>query len=197
MNDAQLLHELNEVIPYRMKAADVLNHALELRAKWREAPSMTLCVDGKQIMEGNLNAFTNRAIEAGLMHRRALLEFLELCNENGTLCNIKKRHRSDVGIEHFKNADGGFLKVVDPETALKRYDGGRAEAEKALLSVFQITNKGVAHITQDLREDPEHAKLVEIATLLSAISIRRLEYRLQSINSRHVPEPSALTPKPW
>ena len=73
---------------------------------------MTLYVDGKQIMEGNLNAFTNPAIEAGLVHCRALLEFLGLCNKNGTLCKIKKRRPSDVGIEHFKNADGP-LKMLD------------------------------------------------------------------------------------
>ena len=60
---------------------------------------------GERIMEGNLNAFTNPAIEAGLVHSRALLEFLGLCDKNGTLCNIKKRRRGDVGIEHFKNAD--------------------------------------------------------------------------------------------
>ena len=42
-------------------------------------PSMTIHVNGKRIMEGNLNAFTNPAIEAGLMHCRGLLEFLGLC----------------------------------------------------------------------------------------------------------------------
>ena len=125
---------------------------------------MTLHVDGKQIMDGNLNAFTNPAIEAGVMHGRALLEFLGLCsNKTGTLCNIKKRRPSDVGIEHFKNADGD-LKMVDPETALKRYDGGRAEAEQALLPVFDIANKGVAHVTQDLKAHPEQARLLEIAS---------------------------------
>jgi hypothetical protein len=98
MNDAQLLRELNELIPYRMKAAGILNCALELRARWLKAPTMTLYVDGKQIMEGNLNAFTNPAIEAGVVHCRALLEFLGLCNKNGALCKIKKRHPGDVGI---------------------------------------------------------------------------------------------------
>jgi hypothetical protein len=161
MNDAQLLHEL---IPYRMQAANILKYALGLRARWPEGPpTMTLYVDGKQIMEGNLNAFTNPTIEAGLVHCRALLEFLGLRSKKGTLCNIEKRRGSDVGIEHFKNADG-HLKMIDPETALKRYNGGRTEAEKTLLTVFHIANKGVAHITQYLKEHPEHAKLVEIAS---------------------------------
>jgi hypothetical protein len=65
--------------------------------------------------------------------------------------------------EHFKNADG-YLKMIDPETAAKLYKGGRVEAEKALLTVFHIANKGVAHVTRDLEEHPEHARLVEIAS---------------------------------
>jgi hypothetical protein len=163
MDDAQLLRELNERIPYRMKATAILNCALELRSRWQEAPAMALYVDGKQIMEGNLNAFTNPAIEAGLVHCRALLEFLGLRNKKGTLCNIEKRVQSDIGIEHFKSADG-YLKMLDAETALENYDGERAEAKKALLTVFHIANKGVAHITQALEEHPEHATLVEIAS---------------------------------
>ena len=45
-----------------------------------------------------------------------------------------------------------------------RYDGSRAEAEKALLTVFHITNKGIAHFTEDFNDHPEHATLVEIAS---------------------------------
>jgi hypothetical protein len=75
MNDNRLLEEL---IPYRMHAVEILNYALRLRSIWSDAPAMTMHVDGKQVMEGNLNAFTNPAIEAGLVHCRALLEFLGL-----------------------------------------------------------------------------------------------------------------------
>jgi hypothetical protein len=160
MNDTQLLHKL---IPHRMQAINIFNYALKLRAQWSEAPSMTFHVDGKLVMEGNLNAFTNPAIEAGLVHCRALLEFLGLCEKKDALSNIAKRRKKDVGIEHFKNADGP-LKMVDPEAVLKRYDGGRADAEKALLAVFHIANKGLAHTTQDLKDHPEHGALLEIAS---------------------------------
>ena len=79
MNETELLPKL---IPYRMQAVDTLNYALRLRSSWSDAPSMTIHVDGKQCgMEGNLNAFTNPAIEAGLVHCRALLEFLGLSSE--------------------------------------------------------------------------------------------------------------------
>ena len=124
---------------------------------------MTIHVDGKQIMEGNLNAFTNPAIEAGLVHCRALLEFLGLSAKDGSLSNRKKRQPSDVGNEQFKNADGS-LKMVDPEIALSRYEGDQEEAEKALLTVFHITNKGLAQITADLAAHPTHGRLLEIAS---------------------------------
>jgi hypothetical protein len=160
MSKTELLQKL---IPYRMQAVDTLNYALRLRSSWSDAPLMTIHVDGKQVMEGNLNAFTNPAIEAGLVHCRALLEFLGLCEKDGSLSNRKKRQPSDVGIEHFKNADGS-LKMVDPEQAVSRYEGDQEEAEKALLTVFHITNKGLAHITADLAAHPAHARLLETAS---------------------------------
>ena len=75
MNDNRLLHEL---LPYRMRAVAILNRALSLREAWGAAP-MNIYVNNKLVIEGNSNGFTNPAIEAGLMHCRALLEFLGLC----------------------------------------------------------------------------------------------------------------------
>jgi hypothetical protein len=97
------------------------------------------------------------------MHCRALLEFLGLCMTEGRLGNIKKRRNSDIGIEQFRNASGP-LPMVAPDEALNRYDGGREEAEKALLAVFQITNKGIAHFSEDFIDNPEHGTLIEIAS---------------------------------
>jgi hypothetical protein len=160
MNETELLQKL---IPYRMQAVDMLNYALRLRSSWLNAPWMTMYVDGKQVIEGNLNAFTNPAIEAGLMHCRALLEFLGLCEKDGRLSNRKKRQPGDVGIEHFQNT-AGPLKMVAPDVVLSRYDGGSDQAERALLTVFHLTNKGLAHVTADLAAHPEHGRLLEIAS---------------------------------
>ena len=45
----------------------------------------------------------------------------------------------------------GPLKMVDPEMALSRYEGDQGRRlRQALLTVFHITNKGLAHITADL-----------------------------------------------
>jgi len=157
---SQLLHKL---IPYRMHAVNTLNHALRLRSEWRDAPPMTMHVNGKQVMEGNLNAFTNPAIEAGLVHCRALLEFLGINERDGQLRQRGGRRPDDIGIEQFSNADGPLNKV-HPETALSRYDGGQDEAREALLAVFRLTNKGLAHITEYLTAHPEDGRLVEIAS---------------------------------
>lgn len=154
---------LERLIPYRLQAVDVLSFALNLRTEWTDAPPMTMCVDGKQVMEGNLNAFTNPAIEAGLIHARALLEFLGLCERQGRLSNRKNRKPGDHGIEHFQAASGP-LQMVDPESSLARYPGGRDEAEKAFLAIFHIANKGFAHVTQDMLDDPESVRLTQIAS---------------------------------
>ena len=88
---------LNEILPYRMRAVDTLNLAVRMRMRWEAPPPMEIHVDGKLQIEGNLNAFTNPAIEAGLVHCRALLEFLGLRERNGRIANVKKapppRHR--------------------------------------------------------------------------------------------------------
>jgi hypothetical protein len=54
--------------------------------------------------------------------------------------------------------------MVDPQAVLKRYGGEQAEAEKALLCVFHLANKGLAHTTQDLKDHPEQGALLEIAS---------------------------------
>ena len=157
---------LNEIIPYRMQAVDTLNLATRLAKSWPHPPPLEIHVNGKLQVEGNLYAFTNPAIEAGLVHCRALLEFLGLAANKGRIVNIDRRQRrtSDIGIEHFSTASGN-LSMVNPETVLSRYGGGQEEAEKALLAVFQITNKGIAHVTEDIKDNPDHGRLIEIASL--------------------------------
>ena len=156
---------LDEIIPYRMKAVDTLNLATRYQMKWPDhPPPLEIHVDGKLQVEGNLYTFINPAIEAGLVHCRALLEFLGLtANKSDRIANINGRRPSDIGIEHFSNASG-HLSKVNPDTALSRYPGGKTEAENALLAVFQITNKGIAHVTEDIQDNPDHGRLIEIAS---------------------------------
>ena len=154
---------LNEIIPYRMHAVDTLNLAMRLRTEWPHPPPLKIYVDGKLQVEGNLYTFSNPAIEAGLVHCRALLEFLGLAAKSGRIGNIDGRRSGDIGIEHFSNVSG-HLSLINPEIALSRYPGGKEEAEKALLAVFQITNKGIAHVTEDMKDNPDDGRLIEIAS---------------------------------
>ncbi|MCC8948371.1 hypothetical protein H8A97_25490 [Bradyrhizobium sp. Arg62] len=154
---------LNELLPYRMQAIETLNLALNLNTGWGASP-MTLYAGDKLVIEGTLRGFTNPCIEAGMMHCRALLEFLGLCDKNGRLGNIKKRRSTDIGIEDFNTSSGAPLTKVAPADAAGRYPGPSGEAENALLAVFQVTNKGLAHVTEDLNDSPEHARLIEIAS---------------------------------
>ncbi|WP_445221479.1 hypothetical protein ACKWRH_16805 [Bradyrhizobium sp. Pa8] len=158
IDDQRMMH----LLAHRMQSVAMLNWALELTSNLREEPPIAVYIDGKLMIEGNLNAITNPIMEVGLVHCRALLEFLGLCESKGSL-GQKERRKTDVGVEHFRNA-AGPLKKVEPEIALSRYEGDRAEAEKALVAVLHVTNKGLAHNTMDLIESPEGAKLVEIAS---------------------------------
>jgi hypothetical protein len=126
---------------------------------------MNIYAGDKLVVEGNLHGFINPAIEAGIMHCRALLEFLGLCDTDGKLGNITRgRRKTDVGIEHFSTPAGAPLKMVTPDDAADRYPGPSDEAKNALLAVFQVANKELAHVTEDLRDSPEHARLIEIAS---------------------------------
>jgi hypothetical protein len=54
--------------------------------------------------------------------------------------------------------------MVTPDDAADHYPGPSYEAKDALLAVFQVANKELAHVTEDLRDSPEHARLIEIAS---------------------------------
>jgi hypothetical protein len=159
IDEEKMLH----LLAHRMQSVATLKWALDLRSSWREAPSIAVYIDGKLTVEGNLDAITDPMLEVGLVHCRALLEFLGLCDSKGSLGQIKERRKTDVGVEHFHNP-AGPLKKVEPKVALNRYEGDRTEAEKALVAVLHVTNKGLAHNTMDLIESPEGAKFIEIAS---------------------------------
>jgi hypothetical protein len=91
------------------------------------------------------------------------LSFSGWAQKKGRILNIDRHRSDDIGIEHFSNASG-HLSMVNAETALSRYDGGKEEAEKALLAVFEITNKGIAHVTKHIKDNPDHGRLIEIAS---------------------------------
>lgn len=69
-----------------------------------------------------------------------------LCANGSKLGQIKQRKKDDIAIEHFR-AMSGPLNKVDPSAAISTYLGPADEAERALLSIFEFANKGMAHLT--------------------------------------------------
>jgi hypothetical protein len=162
MNLDDVLHRL---IPYRLSAVETLGLVLRQGEIWSGAKPLQLFIDSKLVIEGNSNAFTNPVVESGIIHCRALLEFLGLSmSRAGALENLHRPRRSDdVGIEHFSTSSGP-LPMVPPSSALSRWPGGPAEAEQALLSVFRTASKGLAHFTSAFVATPDEAYRIEIAT---------------------------------
>ena len=115
---------------------------------------MKIYFDEKLRITGNSNAFTNPVLEAGLIHCRALLDFLGLkadpTDSTKLICRYpKKTKKDDVVIEHFSNSNGP-LPMVTPQEAISRYKGAQSEAEAALAGILHTANKGLAHITSGL-----------------------------------------------
>lgn len=157
-------HVLHELIPYRLSAVAALTIALRHRQSWDRPRSLEIYFDKVLAIEGNSNAFTNPVIESGLIHCRALLEFLGLTAKNGRLQSISSPRRpDDIGIEDFTGARGR-LNILTPSVALSAYSGDQEEAESALLSVFHSTNKGLAHFTCGFDASQGDAHLLEVAS---------------------------------
>ena len=156
---------LNRLVPYSLGAVSALALALKYRMAWDAPKRMEIYFDGKVSIEGNSNAFINPAIEAGLIHCRALLEFLGLCVQGGHLQNVKlpRRRQDDVGIESFSNSSGP-LGLVTPTVAISHYSGPASQAERALLAVFHAANKGFAHFTDGFDASLVGGDAMEVAS---------------------------------
>ena len=159
---------INRIIPYRLQAIDAANLAVQLQSSWDVPKSMKIYFDEKLRITGNSNAYTNPVLESGLIHCRALLDFLGLKADPAdptklTCRDPKKNKKDDVVIEHFSNSKGP-LPMVTPQEATTRYKGSRAEAEAALAGVLHTANKGLAHITIGLALSATDISQLEIAS---------------------------------
>jgi hypothetical protein len=110
-----------------------------------EQRQVELTVDGKLQLKGNVAAIANPMIEVGLIHARALLEFLGLGVRDGKLIPARRRH-DDIAVEQFSTPNVR-LTMVTPSDVFAAYPGPQEEAERALVAIFEWTNKGLAHLT--------------------------------------------------
>lgn len=77
---------LNRWIPYRLEALETLQFAWNWIGESDEPRSVEVFDEGKLKLRGNVAAIANPMIEVGVIHARALLEFLGLCAVSGRLC---------------------------------------------------------------------------------------------------------------
>ena len=70
-----------ELLQYRMKSVAIGHLAILHTLEWDTIPSLKIYFDELQVIEGNALAFTNPAIEAALIHCRALLRSEEQTSE--------------------------------------------------------------------------------------------------------------------
>lgn len=129
---------------------------------------MKIHFDDNLFITGRATAFTNPAIEAGVVHCRALLEFMGLTVKRGDETRLAargpRRYPDDLFIEDFANADGNPLPPVSPAQAIARYPGDKGEAERALARVILAANKVLAHPTAGWIPNPDDLYLIATAS---------------------------------
>lgn len=143
-----------------MRAVAIGHLALRYSSKWEEVPSIEILFDGQQVIEGKATAFTNGAIEAAIIHSRALLEFLGLwINREYELIELANRRKDDdICIEKF-----GILTKLSVKDAVPSSLGSPSEAKAALAHVIYLANKGLAHTTLSFSAHDEGSRLLDIA----------------------------------
>lgn len=147
-----------DFVAYRMKAVDIGRIALLLAASWESPPSIKIFFGERQVIEGSATAFTNCAIEAAVLHCRALLDFMGLKAAGpSTLVAREKEQKDDIVIER-----AGLPKLT-VDDAVRLYAGPSVEAESALAHVIFVANKGLAHMTSSFGRDSSEGHLLEIA----------------------------------
>lgn len=137
---------LSQWIPYRLQSIKTLQFAWEWVGESDEPRKVDVVVDGKIKLSGNVAAIANPMIEVGIIHARALLEFLGLCAKNGRLSQVRNRRPDDIAVEQYSTPEVRLSMVV-PSDALSAYPGPKEEAEMALVAIFEWANKGLAHLT--------------------------------------------------
>jgi hypothetical protein len=182
---------LNQWIPYRLQAIQTLQLAWQLANECEQQRKVEVVVDGKVRLEGNVALIANPMIEVGLVHARALLEFLGLMTKDGKLTNVspRKRRSDDIAIEHYEVA-GTPLAIVTREAALRAYPGLKDEAEAALVAIFEWTNKGIAHLTTGVLSGSYTDRHLDIACRgIPALLHNNLYAKL----GRKIPRPTTAT----
>jgi hypothetical protein len=140
---------LDRVVPHRLHALYALTMAVDLIAKKDrdDVGGFSLELNGKVAVRGSAAGVTNAWLEVGIVHGRALLEFLGLGEKDGALIERKGPRDTDWRLDDFD------LPPVTRAQAINAYKGDAYEAEQSLVSIMVFANRAIAHITDLV--DPE------------------------------------------
>ena len=178
-------------IPYRLQALDTLKFAWDWMGESDEPRPVEVLCNGKVTLRGNVAAIANPMIEVGIIHARALLEFLGLCVNRGKLSQIAKRRADDIAVEHYSTPLHP-LEMVSPAAAIAAYMGPPGLAESSLIAVFEFANKGLAHLSTGLQDGKYTDQHLEIAC--QGIPVL-LHNHLYAKLGRVIPHPPSAHPK--
>lgn len=144
---------IKRIIPHRLNMIEIMLFAMTEMRQSIEPKKMMVYVDDKLCFKGLETAFTNPAIEAGIINCRAMLEFLglELKKENLDTRSTKK-YPDQKYIEDFKFSGNPLEKVTPAKVrSLSKTDGEKGV--EAIARLLQIANKEIAHITDGRSEE--------------------------------------------
>ena len=141
---------IQRIIPHRLGMIEIMLFALTEMRQEVEPKPILVYVDGKPLFKGLESAFTNPAIEAGVVNSRAMLEFLGLRLKTGDANSLAVRAKSeyddDLHIESF-SAGHEKLKRVTPAKVRRLAITDPEMGERAMARLLHIGNKEIAHST--------------------------------------------------
>ncbi|WP_140648937.1 hypothetical protein [Rhodanobacter glycinis] len=152
---------LNRAIPRRLDGLRAMAVAVDMRIKKDpdDDGHFSLTFGGREQAAGNAVAVMDSWLENGLIHGRALLEFLGLWSDGDRLtARGQSRYGNDWRITDFE------LPSVTPAQAIAAYRGSPEEAEQSLVSIMVFANRAVSHMTDSLRPDRFGSHNLEIAS---------------------------------
>ncbi|MEO7115797.1 MAG: hypothetical protein ABIZ18_08045, partial [Caldimonas sp.] len=111
----------------------------------------------------------------GVLHVRALLEFLGLKGDSGSLVAVTSRRPDDAAVE--KLALGPHhLSRVTPEQARAIHPANLALAETCLVGAINAANKGMAHLSTEYANTPFEAEQLLLAARLTQQLVEHYVY---------------------
>ena len=158
---------IEQIVPHRLGMIEIMLFALTEMRQTVEPKKILVYVDDKPCFKGLETAFTNQAIEAGIINCRAMLEFLGLRLKKDNPAELETRPKSnyddDMHIENFMK-DGVSLEKVTPEKVKRLSITDPEKGVKAIARLLHISNKEVAHPTlgRKSEDDGTDIELIEI-----------------------------------